>query len=191
MKTNLLTIIFLCALGHYLTAQDFKKHTFKIGYGYFFQGSGDQTAPALDIAYQYRFNKYLGIEPRVMFGNGKSTAEKNGAYRMSNVSTYDLTLAITPFPEKLDLITLNVGASYRQVYGITGNGYTTNYIDRYGNPIIYPVYKDENAVGFTSVLDIRVLNYERICLGTKATMQAAYTNGDIAWGLSAYLGVKI
>lgn len=196
MKRILALILVLILNAGLIKSQviEYKKHSFKFGYGLAFQGSGDMTAPIMDFEYTYRFNEFVGISPRIMFGNGKGRADLSGNYRTSNISTYDLSLTLFPFPKSFDRLSLDLGFSYREVNGSMGYGYRQSdsnggYIE-YGNLLNYPTYTNEHAIGFTSVIDFRIIGTEKIVFGTKATVQAFYTNGDIAWILSGYLGVK-
>jgi hypothetical protein len=173
---------------------EYKKHSLKAGYGLAFQGTGDMTAPVMDFEYSYRFSEHFGISPRIMFGNGKGRADSYGNYRLSNISTYDLSFTLYPFPKSFSRLSFDLGFSYRQVNGIMGYGYRQSDgnggYQQYGNLNNYPMYKNEHAIGLTSVVDLRIIGTEKVVFGTKATNQAFYTNGDISWSLSGYLGVK-
>jgi hypothetical protein len=195
MKKIFVLIFLLILNAGLIWSQDveFKKHSLTVGYGSAFQGSGDVTAPVLDFKYTYKFNEHLGISPRIMFGNGKGEADESGNFRISNISTYDLSLTILPFPESFDRLSFDIGVSYRHVYGMMGHGYrqtnTSGYV-QYGNLLNYPQYTDENAIGLTAVIDYRIFSTEKVSLGARATNQSFYTNGDIAWVLSGYFEVK-
>jgi hypothetical protein len=57
----------------------------------------------------------------------------------------------------------------------------------------YPIYEDEDIIGYTVGIDMKIINREKVNAGTKAGMHKYDGNyyRDIAWSVAAYVGFEL
>lgn len=142
----------------------------KVGAGITFLGTGDLIGRSLNLEYWHKFNEHLGISPRIMFTNGgdiRFNSDNIGSKDF--IQTYDLRLQWYATED----LTLNSGYSFRIVNAYFNENLRTEY-----------------AHGFTYGFDAILIKGKRADFGMDGTMQAFYTNGDIAWTLGFYLRFK-
>lgn len=196
-KILIMLSLILLTTGLLSAKEPLKHHAFEIGYGGMFLGAGDLTGPMLDFEYTYRLNHYIGLSPRILFGTFNRLETSNSRYHSEYIRSYDLSVTLTPYLLLGDWLSANIGLSYRRKNGSHGNGYEqedkNGDYTTYGNLRNYPIYKDEAAIGYTYVLDVKVVNREKIKIGTKASMHRYVGNSfrDIAWSVAAYVGFEL
>lgn len=190
MFKRIVLLIFLSFVLNNLFCQNKTelKHIIDAGYGICFMGTGDLLGQSCDVEYSYLLTSSLAFTSRIMYSKGENS-KKEGIFNKAQTSTFDLGLKFVPFPKSLGWLSVNFGGSLR--YVDKENGFVSRKYDEKGQisgPIYHTQGVQEKAVGLTSVLNMRIVNLNKIIFGTKGTMQAFYTNGDINWSLSAYLG---
>jgi len=180
----------------------FSQHYFDFGYNGVFFGTGDIFGTALDFEYSYWFVQGISIAARIMLAEAYHL-DKGFYFEINYARTYDMSIRYELIHHKNKKLIMSAGGSYRQFRSASGMSYEIekdygSYIgyERYGAiesgphsefPRDFPLLKDENCWGFTSVLDYRH-SLKNFAIGSKFTLQALYENGDIVWGLSLYLG---
>jgi|GEM_PF-2289570 len=186
-----IAILILCHSIVY-SQTDAMNNTFKAGIGGAFLGDGDLFGPALDFEYVFRLNDFMALSPRIMFATFQRTEYEWGhQFNVRHSNTLDLCTTIMPSHRKLNWLSLSAGLSLRHLSGSFGSGWLKKNGDEKYNKfgkLEYPTYIDENAIGFTSSVDMRLLKRHHMIGGIKGSMQAFYTNQDIAWILSFYVG---
>ncbi len=204
MKKMLSILSLLMVANGLLQAKEpMKHHAFEIGYGGMFLGSGDLVGPVLDFEYTYRLNKYIGFSPRIIFGTfnkptprsiGDNDAKDFYHYDVAFTNTYDICISLSPFSDRFSA---NIGLSYRHKNGAKSDAYRqydkNGGYEEHGMLGNYPIYEDEDIMGYTVGIDMKIINREKINVGTKAGMHKYDGNyyRDIAWSVAAYLGFEL
>jgi hypothetical protein len=205
-KTLILLSLILLTTGLLSANEPLKHHAFKVGYGGMFLGGGDLVGPTLDFEYTYWLHKYLGISPRIIFGtfNEPTPSTVDGIdnqkfyhYNVAFTHTYDIRITLNPFFALSDRFSANIGLSFRHKNGAKSDAYRqydkNGGYEEHGMLGNYPIYEDEDIIGYTVGIDMKIINREKINVGTKAGMHKYDGNyyRDIAWSISAYLGFEL
>ncbi|WP_421893711.1 hypothetical protein [Marinoscillum sp.] len=164
-------------------AKEQANQSLAIGSGVTFLGTGDLLASSLNVEYQ------LGLRDRIRasvwygYFDG-SFAEDYGPVNMTKVQTMDLLLYWRP-AKSLSWFSMAAGPSFRWLKTLEADGYVANG-SAYGSSG-RPVFKKENALGLTALMNFRVWSGKNLSAGLRPVLQAQYTNGDIAWSLLGYV----
>lgn len=187
---KLKTIISALFIGFLIPLSGFSQQTKEdthqslvIGSGVTFLGTGDLLASSLNVEYQLRLTDRIRTSVGYGYFNG-SFAENCGTVNMTKIQTIDLLVYWTPV-KSLTWFSVAAGPSFRRLKTLEADGYLANG-SAYGSSG-RPVFKKENAIGLTTLLNFQVWSGKHLTTGLRPILQAQYTNGDIASSLLGYV----
>jgi hypothetical protein len=177
MKTFLAGLVLL--LSSTLYAQP--RNEISVGFGPSFFGWGDVYGAALTGTYNYRFAKHFGVEPGIISSvawklsdnsNNSGTGYISGNnYSQTGYIGAAASLVYTPFAVKGNFFKLKSGFLMSTMTHSKGANLTGSY------PVMYSEFEKQNLFGLIHTVHIRILNKEKIFVGTELSMLTSFSEG--------------
>ncbi len=174
MKTIFATILLF--LSSFLFAQT--KHEISGGVGPSFFGWGDILGVTLTTTYQYQFSDHFGIEPRLISSsawryenNPYGTAGSGYNFDQTGYFGMAASFIYTPFKGGGSFLKLKSGLLAGKM--AHSNGGMSNGIPQTG----YVDFGTETLFGLIHTVNLRILNREKLFIGTELSMLTSFSDG--------------
>ncbi len=177
MKTIFAFILLITT--SFLQAQT--KQEISLGVGPSFFGWGDVLGVSFTTTYNYQFTKHFGIEPRLISSSGwnkEDVSYNTGAhytygyeYSQTGYLGAAASLVYTPFVVKGNFFKLKSGF----LAGSMAHSHGTKVTGAY--PMDYSEFGKENLFGLIHTVHFRILNKEKLFVGTELSMLTSFSDG--------------
>jgi hypothetical protein len=163
-------LILITILSTNLFSQDisFNKNSLKTGINYAFFGAGDIIGIAFYSDYTYNINKYLGISPKISFGDGyRSNLEETLNYTLKetghiSIKSLSISSKYIPFPFKFKRLSCEMGL-HISIFNKTSGTYFSNFLYETSNTTFNNY--SEFQFGFIGSLKLNIIEKENFFMG--------------------------